>query len=375
MKNNTTIFDIFQTLLTEEEVIAVCEALGYIDTSRKFKVYDLINFFIAAATNEYKSFRTGSDSMVSAGLKYVDYSTISKKASDVNYEIAKKLFDILISKCNRPTKRALKLPKDLLAIDSTTITVGEGRLKWAKFKGEKSGIKLHVALNVNTLMPQKVVETNATKHDGPIGEALINTECILVEDRAYGKHERYDNFKAIKQSFVIRIKENVILQQSKNLKSLRPENSNVTKDFTCYLGDNSSKTKNRFRVVEFTDFYGKYIRVCTDLMDVTPEKIAAIYKERWKVESFFRFIKQTLNVKRLFGTTKNAVYNQLFVALITYVLLHFCYVSISEKLKFVKLSFCQFIRKLLNFTLQDEVQVCIDLFLNNMNSFQKPSVT
>ncbi len=74
--------------------------------------YDLINFFIAAATNEYKSFRTGSDSMVSAGLKYVDYSTISKKASDVNYEIAKKLFDILISKCNRPTKRDIIYSKE-----------------------------------------------------------------------------------------------------------------------------------------------------------------------------------------------------------------------------------------------------------------------
>jgi hypothetical protein len=61
MKNNTTIFDIFQTLLTKEEVIEICEALGYKDTSRKFTVYHLLQFFIAAASNEYKSFRNGSD--------------------------------------------------------------------------------------------------------------------------------------------------------------------------------------------------------------------------------------------------------------------------------------------------------------------------
>ena len=370
MRNNTTIFDIFQALLKKEEVITVCAVLGYKDTSRKFTVYDLFQFFIATATNEYKSFRAGSDFMNEAGLRAVDYSTISKKAANVDYKIAKKLFEILITKCNRSTRRILKLPKDLLAVDSTTITVGEGRLKWAKFKGNKSGIKLHVALNVNTLMPQKVIETTANKHDGPIGEKLINTDCILVEDRAYGKHKRYDMFKSIKQAFVIRIKDNITLSYPKNIKSLRTENSNIIKDVTCYLGEGSSKTENRFRVVQFSDFYGKSIRVCTNLMAITPEKIADIYKERWKVESFFRFIKQNLNVKRLFGTSENAVYNQLFIALIAYVLLHFSYVNVSQNLKFVKLSFCEFVRKLLNSTLQDEVQVCIDLLFKNINNYQ-----
>ena len=105
-------------------------------------------------------------------------------------------------------------------------------------------------------------------------------------------------------------------------------------------------------------------------MAITPEKIADIYKERWKVESFFRFIKQNLNVKRLFGTSENAVYNQLFIALIAYVLLHFSYVNVSQNFKFVKLSFCEFVRKLLNSTLQDEVQVCIDLLFKNINNYQ-----
>jgi ubiquinone/menaquinone biosynthesis C-methylase UbiE len=127
-------------------------------------------------------------------------------------------------------------------------------------------------------------ETAATKHDGPVGEGLMNINCILVEDRAYGKHQRYDMFKSQGQSFVIRIKDNVKLRQARNIKSLKPQDSNVIKDVTCYLGEDSSKTENRFRVVEFTDFYGKSIRVCTDLMEVTPEKIAAVYKERWKIE-------------------------------------------------------------------------------------------
>ena len=82
MKNTTTIFDIFQTFLTEEEVKKVSESLGYVDTARKFTIYDLIKFFIAAATDEYKSYRHGIENMESAGLRPVDYSTISKKAPE-----------------------------------------------------------------------------------------------------------------------------------------------------------------------------------------------------------------------------------------------------------------------------------------------------
>ena len=105
------------------------------------------------------------------------------------------IFDIIISKCNRKMRRILNLPKQLVAIDSTTVTVGENRLKWAKFKGKKSGIKLHVALNISDFAPQKIVETIAKKHDGPIGEDLVDINSILVEDRAYGKHQRFDMFK------------------------------------------------------------------------------------------------------------------------------------------------------------------------------------
>lgn len=368
MKNITTIFDIFQTFLTTEEVKKVSESLGYVDTARKFTLYDLIKFFIAAATNEYKSYRHGVENMENAGLMPVDYSTISKKATDVNYKISKTLFEIIMSKCNRKMRRILNLPKQLVAVDSTTVTVGENRLKWAKFRGKKSGIKLHVALNINDFTPQKVVETVAKKHDGPIGENLIDINSILVEDRAYGNHERFDMFKEMNQSFVIRIKNNIILSQSRKLKSFREENSSVVEDITCYLGINTKKTENRFRVVEFTDYYGKSVKVCTDLIDVTPEKIANIYKERWKIETFFKFIKQNLNVKRLFGTTENAVYNQLFISLITYVLLNFTYVETDKNLKYVKLSLVQFIRKLINNTHKVEVYVAINLFLNNMRN-------
>lgn len=98
MKNTTTIFDIFQTFLSEKEVKKFSKILEYVDTARKFTLYDLIKFFIAAATNEYKSYRDGVEHMESVGLTPVDYSTISKKASKVDYKISKTLFEIIVSK-------------------------------------------------------------------------------------------------------------------------------------------------------------------------------------------------------------------------------------------------------------------------------------
>ncbi|MCM3068649.1 IS4 family transposase, partial [Priestia flexa] len=71
----------------------------------------------------------------------------------------KKLFDLVVSKCNRMTRRAMKLPNGLLIVDSTTITVGKTRLPWAVYHGERSGIKLHVSYTPKTDMPLQVVET------------------------------------------------------------------------------------------------------------------------------------------------------------------------------------------------------------------------
>ena len=72
--------------------------------------------------------------------------------------------------------------------------------------------------------------------------------------------------------------------------------------------------EKRHRVVEFIDYEGRTMRVITSLMNITAEEVAEIYKSRWAIESFFRWIKQNLNVPVLFGTTKNAVFNQLFAA-------------------------------------------------------------
>ncbi|EIT86174.1 transposase of IS5377-like element [Fictibacillus macauensis ZFHKF-1] len=172
-------------------------------------------------------------------------------------------------------------------------------MPWALYHGHRSGIKLHVSFTNETEMPLQIIETTGLKHDGPIGKELEDTRFILVGDRAYFSIDKVNRYvsKEQKQSFVLRLKDNIQLNRKKSLQRSRPQGSNVTADFTCTMGTPQKQTKKRHRVVEFTDYEGKATRVVTDLMNVAAEEIAEMYKSRWAIESFFRWIKQHLNVR------------------------------------------------------------------------------
>jgi hypothetical protein len=154
--------------------------------------------------------------------------------------------EVIVSKLNRASRRTLKMPKTLLSIDSTTITVGKTRLPWAVYHGERSGIKLHVSFANETAMPLQIIETTGLKHDGPIGVNLEDKRFILVCDRAYfsiDKVERYVT-ETEKQPFVIRLKDNIQLILKKSLKGIRTKDSNVTVEFTASSQSNTSRALN-----------------------------------------------------------------------------------------------------------------------------------
>jgi hypothetical protein len=367
MKKSSTFHSLLQTVITEEEVRqAISEIVGYVDKARKFTVYDLFQYWAQAAFDHWSGFRDGADKAASCGLLEVDYSTFSKKAKEVPFTLFKRLFDLIIKKCNRITRRQLKIPKDLLLIDSTVVTVGKTRLSWAPYHGERAGIKLHVALTEANTMPMNVVETVGIRHDGPIGEELVDDRYIIIADRAYGKIERFDRYKREGQSFVIRLKGNVKLKRRKSLKRQKEEGSPVLQDFTCRLGTTQCRSEERHRVVIFRDANGNEIQVVTDLMLVSAECIAQMYKARWQIEIFFRWIKQNLNVPTLFGTTENAVYGQLNTALIVYVLLKWLYNKVNPSIPGqFSLTFICFVRLLGAQSLPTEWRIGINRLLYN----------
>jgi Transposase DDE domain len=347
MNKNTMFPNLIQKIVSSNEINMIQETLHYHDSSNKIDLFTLLQYMIGAAAHEWKSYRHCAEVGSHYGLKQLNYSSLSKKLSALDFNIFKQIFELVRSKCNRITRRNLNMPKELLLIDSTTITVGKNRLPWTLYHGERAGIKLHVSYTPEMMMPHEVIETIGLIHDGPIGESLADKRFILVEDRAYFKIPRIDMFTNTGQFFVIRVKDNVKIHLPHALKRVIPHDSPVTKDITCQLGTEQSRSKQRHRMVFFKDDQNREIRVVTNLMNVSAEVIANMYKARWGIEVFFRWMKQNLNASTLFGTKKNAVFNQLYAALIAYVLIRWLFDKTKKRHIFQKLTMLSFQRLLI----------------------------
>ncbi|QWU16167.1 Transposase DDE domain-containing protein [Paenibacillus sophorae] len=288
MKKSATIQFILQSILTPEEVESVMKSVGYEDKARKFTVNHLLHYWCMAAFEEWPGYHSGADRATSSGLTEFYSSSFSGKAADVPFN----LFHLLVRKCNRETRRTLTFPKELLLIDSTTRTVGKTRLPWPH--GERAGIKLHVALGAENGHPLKVIETVGSRHDGPVSEDLTHTDYIMVMDRAYGKLERLDRHKQDGQSFVIRLRDNIHFGKPCALRRQTKQKFSRSSGYYVSARDGPVSIRKTTPWLMFHDFEGREIRVVTDLMQVTAEQIAQMYKARWKIEVFFRWIKQHL---------------------------------------------------------------------------------
>lgn len=347
MNKSTMFHNLIQNVVTEEEVRQLISQVGYEDTARKCTVYQLFLFFVQAAFSQWKSYRDGAPQTSLCGLPEMDYSTLSKKAKSVPFEIYKQLFHHLVQKCSRHVRRKLNFPKELLITDSTKITVGIGRLPWAPLKGSRAGVKLNVAYRPLTGQPHHVVESTGLHHDICSSDELFDSAFINVADRAYAKCKRFDKYVEQKRDFVIRLKDEVVLHKPRPSRRQRPEGSLIEQDVTCQLGTGVNRSRLRHRVVKFSDPSGKPVVLATSLKRISAEKIAEIYKLRWQIEVFFRWIKQHLNVPALFGTTPNAVFSQLYIALLVYVVLKSVYDETRPKVSvFNDLTFVNFARLL-----------------------------
>jgi IS4 transposase len=119
--------------------------------------------------------------------------------------------------------------------------------------------------------------------------------------------------------FVTRLKDNAIVEVLDEFPSA--EGSTVLKDRMVKIGKGSKQMKNVLRMIETTDLKGNLIRIVTNRFDLTAEEISDLYRNRWKIETFFRWVKQHLKLTRFYGEDENAVWNQIMICLIAYCLL------------------------------------------------------
>ena len=193
---------------------------------------------------------------------------------------------------------------------------------WAKFRTTKGGIKLHTLLDHDGYIPAFVQVTEAKTADLTVAKLLrLPSGSIVAMDRAYIDFAWFHQLNENKVSFVTWMKKNIkyqVVQRHKVLKS-----KGVTSDQTIILtGAKAKHCPIPLRRVGYRDpETNKHYVYRTNIFRLSSKTIADIYRERWQIELFFKWIKQNLKVKTFFGTTKNAVLTQLWIALITMLLL------------------------------------------------------
>lgn len=261
--------------------------------------------------------------------KNVSRSNLSKANESRNYKIFEDFANHLISVAqSKNSNDAFEIKGNIYAFDSSTIDLCLSVFWWAHFRKTKAGIKLHTLLDVNTQIPVFIHITEANIHDVNAMD-VINYErfAYYIFDRAYVDFERLYRITTATAYFVVRAKSNI---KFKRMYSRKVDKSTglIFDQIGKIDGFYTSKYyPEKIRLVKFYDKEKcRTFLFLTNNFDLTAEEIALLYKQRWQVELFFKWIKQHLKIKSFWGTTENAIRIQVNIAIITY-----CLVSIVAK--------------------------------------------
>lgn len=276
-------------------------------------------------------------------LQKLGFSTICRSTlADANHarplEILEETFTRVVARINQfaPPSQFLNIPaKDILLMDSTTISLCLNLCPWAKNKRNIGGIKLHTAIDLAGEIPQFAVITEARMHDIRAAKSLWREAfpkgSTVVFDRAYVDDQWFFELSQNKIFFVTRAKKH---QKFKVLES-RP--TNRTQGYLCdqiIAGKKRSTRRPRGklrRIVYLEPDTNKRYVFLTNRFDLSTEAICDLYKARWKVELFFKTLKQNLKIKKFLGTSEKAVKAQVLIALIAYALIQL--IRITSKIK------------------------------------------
>ena len=214
------------------------------------------------------------------------------------------------------------LDQSLYALDSTTIDLCLSLFPWARFRKHKAAVKMHTLLDLHGNIPTFISITDGKVHDvNVLDEILPEAGAFYVMDRGYVDFRRLFIFTLSAAFFVVRTKSNVLLQR--RYSHLVDKTTGVRSDHTVILTaiDSAKAYPDALRRISYLDVETrKRFKFLTNNFTLPALTIAQIYKCRWQVELFFKWIKQHLRIKAFYGTSENAVKTQIWIAVSVYVL-------------------------------------------------------
>lgn len=254
--------------------------------------------------------------------KSVTRSNLSKANEQRDYRIFEDFATYMIAEARkRRIEKIFELDGHVYAFDSTTIDLCLTVFDWAKFRKHKGGIKMHTLYDVEAEVPAFVHITSANVHDSKtMPEIPYEPGAHYIFDRGYNDFSNLYTIQRIKAFFVVRAKTNVRMK-ARTWKRRLPKDvvSDVIGSFIGYKSSKNYPEELRKVIVIDPEDGTRYIFL-TNNLEASAELISLLYRNRWSVELFFKWIKQHLKIKKFWGTSENAVRIQIYCAIITYCL-------------------------------------------------------
>jgi hypothetical protein len=259
-------------------------------------------------------------------------STLTKANENRSYLIYQELAMSLIKEAKQlylgDDNLEISLKGNVFAIDATTIDLCLSTFYWAAFRSTKGGIKLHTQIDLKTSIPEFILFSNASVHDVNVLDAIpFEANSFYIMDRGYVDYKRLYRIHLCGAFFVTRAKTSMNYRRLYSRQKDRE--AGVIYDQTIMQNNfyASRDYPEKMRRIKFKDAEtGKVLIFLTNNFNLTANEIAQLYKHRWKIELFFKWIKQHLKIKSFWGHSENAVKTQVWIALSVYVL-----VAIAKK--------------------------------------------
>jgi hypothetical protein len=298
--------------------------------SRKFSRWNQFTHLMFMQLTGRASLRDGIQSMNSRakdlyhlGAKPVARATFADANNMRPASFYQALFEKMYQRCRIVSpKHKFKFKNKLYSLDASVIDLSLGAFPWASFRRTKSAVKIHTLLDHCGFLPAFVSITDGKIHESKVAKSIsLAKGSIVVEDRAYTDYKWFCQLQENGIFFVTRQKTNAVYRVTERRQVNK--NQGLCSDQTIVLtGSKGHLCPHPLRRIGYRDSETKNHYVfLTNNFKLSAKTIADIYKERWQIEIFFRWIKQNLKIKAFVGNSRNALMTQIYVALIAYLLL------------------------------------------------------
>lgn len=255
------------------------------------------------------------------GLDSIHGSTIHRKLECIPTDFLQGIAESILEQIHHHYKKGdVQSLGALRIVDSSQISLPEVFGKWAYTSKDKNSVKIHlrlVMMNEETTYPDKVICTTGAVSDSEVAvDLVLDPDATHVMDRGYINYHLFHEWTAKSIKFVTRVKQNSKLTVLSE--RLVPDGTNILSDSDVTIRDPKTGENYTVRLVEYEDEEGKNYRVVTNRWDVSALGVAEIYRMRWKIELFFKWLKQHVKLVKLYNHKQVAVWNQIWLAIIAY---------------------------------------------------------